>query len=341
MSLFLEHKYTNLLSVRFDRFTKKSARLYNCKCPICLDSKKNKSKARGYFYVRMNRINYKCHNCGASMSLGSMLKEFDPTLYKQYVYERYASGENGHSNYKKPDESVPFKSMVKRIKTIPKPNELLSLDTILKLPEGHFAKEYIRERLIPKKFWSRLYYAPDFKAFIDEILPNKYPSLQPNDARLIIPFYTKDGTLFAIQGRSLGQSKLRYITIKLIEEEPKIYGMDKVNMEDDFYITEGPFDSMFVPNCIAAGGADIPFDQIPKNGIFIFDNEPSNKEILKRMEKVMKLGYRIFIWPPNLKAKDINDAIMKGTLPDEMFELIQKRTYDGLKAKALITKWRR
>ena len=42
---------------------------YNFRCPICGDSKKNKSKTRGYLYAVKANTNFKCHNCGASMSL--------------------------------------------------------------------------------------------------------------------------------------------------------------------------------------------------------------------------------------------------------------------------------
>jgi hypothetical protein len=264
----------------------------------------------------------------------------DPTLYKQYIYERFAAGENGHSNYKKPDEAELFTEMKKKVKVLSRPVELFNLKSIKQLPDEHFAKTYVESRLIPKKFWSRIFFTSDFKSFVEKLTPSKYESLQPGDARLVIPFFTKNGKLLAVQGRALGTSKLRYLTIKVLENEPKIFGLDLVDFDKDFYITEGPIDSMFIPNCIAAGGADVPFDSIPTNGTFIFDNERTNKEIVKRMKNVVELGYGIFVWPPNWNYKDVNEAIQNGVTPEEFMEILGKRTYRDITAKAMIDKWR-
>ena len=339
MSLYIEHKYVNLLASKLEKFVKKSARLYNCRCPICLDSKKNKNKARGYFYVVRNRINYKCHNCHVSRTLGTLMKELDPSLYRQYIYERFAAGENGHSNYKKPDEAELFKDMTKKIKVLSRPVELFNLKSIKQLPDDHYAKTYVESRLIPKKFWSRMFFAPDFKQFVEKLTPSKYDSLRPKEARLVIPFFTKSGKLLAVQGRAFGEAKLRYITIKVLDDEQKIFGLDKVDFDKDYYIVEGPIDSMFIPNCIAAAGADISYDTLPKNGTFIYDNERGNREIVERMKDVVQQGYGLFIWPPNWNFKDVNKAIESGITPEEFMEMVEKRTYRGLAASAMIGKW--
>lgn len=341
MSLFLEHKYVSLLGPRFGKFAKKSTKLYNCRCPICLDSKKNKNKARGYFYLVKNRMRYKCHNCGASHTLAKMLERFDPALYRRYAFERMGAGENGHSDYKKPDEAEQFKPLIKKIKSLTKPKELLELDTILKLPDEHYAKQYVASRKIPRKFWNKLHYTNDFKGFVEKLTSSKYENLKPNDDRLVIPFYTQDGRLLGVQGRALGQTRARYITIKVLPDEPKIYGMERVDFNTTFYIAEGPIDSMFIPNCIAAGGADIPFDSIPKNGVFVFDNEPRNVEIVDRMKRVVKLGYSLFVWPDTLLGKDINAAVLLNVAPAEIMEIIEQNTFKGLQANNKIMSWRR
>ena len=51
--------------------------------------------------------------------------------------------------------------------------------------------------------------------------------LKDNEKRLIIPFYDKEKNLVAFQGRALDDSKIRYITIKLEENLPKIFGIDR------------------------------------------------------------------------------------------------------------------
>ena len=58
------------------------------------------------------------------------------------------------------------------------------------------------------------------------------------------------------------------------------------------YVTEGPIDSLFLPNSIAVAGSD--FKKIPEdikdNAILVYDNEPRNTEIVKKIEQVIDLG---------------------------------------------------
>ena len=54
-----------------------------------------------------------------------------------------------------------------------------------------------------------------------------------------------------------GKEQPKYLTIKLDENKQKVYGLDKVNFQKPIYITEGPIDSLFIDNCLAAGGADL------------------------------------------------------------------------------------
>ena len=72
--------------------------------------------------------------------------------------------------------------------------------------------------------------------------------------------------------------------------------MDRLDIKNPFYVVEGPFDSMFLPNCIAMAGSDVGLkDQTDiasamdeGMGTIVFDNEPRNKEIIARMEKVIE-----------------------------------------------------
>lgn len=64
MSLIVDKKYINLVSPMLESFKWKTETLANCRCPICGDSKTNRTKARGYFYSKNNDMFYRCHNCG-------------------------------------------------------------------------------------------------------------------------------------------------------------------------------------------------------------------------------------------------------------------------------------
>ena len=89
MSLFIDHKYLNILSSKLQQFKRKSRSLYNFRCPICGDSKKNKYKARGYVYEKKEALFFKCHNCSASSNVGNLIEKLDVVLSKQYFFEKY------------------------------------------------------------------------------------------------------------------------------------------------------------------------------------------------------------------------------------------------------------
>jgi transcription elongation factor Elf1 len=92
---FVDVKYINLISHRFQKFKKVKNNLYNFRCPICGDSQRSKSKARGYLYQEKNNTNFKCHNCGVSISFNNFLKQIDPNVYKQYTFEKFKEGHSG------------------------------------------------------------------------------------------------------------------------------------------------------------------------------------------------------------------------------------------------------
>ena len=95
----IDSKYIGLVSSRLDRFKKVKANLYNFRCPICGDSQKHKNKARGYIYQVKTNTNFKCHNCGASLSFNNFLKQIDSTLHKQYIMEKFKEGFAGGKNF--------------------------------------------------------------------------------------------------------------------------------------------------------------------------------------------------------------------------------------------------
>ena len=126
--------------------------------------------------------------------------------------------------------------------------------------------------------------------FVNTLVPNKFTDLDYDDSRIIIPL-VKDSELIGLQGRSLGASNVKYITVMLSDDAPKIYGFDEINHEKPIYIVEGPFDSTFLENSIAMVGSDIDIRSYNwSNYIWVFDNEPRNREIVERINKTIDRG---------------------------------------------------
>ena len=220
MSIITDTKYLSLLSPRLDRFKKVRDYLWNFRCPQCGDSQTSKSKARGYVYRKKTDLFFKCHNCGAGQSVGNLIKDIDPFLHKQYIMERYRAGETGKRKSKAPEfnfEAPKFK---------PKKTKI-DLPSIESLPKEHYAKVYCEGRKIPQQFMNKIFYAEDFKNWAISVCQVDYSNLMNKEPRLVIPFFDKNNQLIGAQGRALQESKIRYVTVKVHEDAPKVFGLER------------------------------------------------------------------------------------------------------------------
>ena len=318
----VDSKYIGIISTRLQKFKRVKTDLYNFRCPICGDSKKNKSKMRGYLYAMKADVNFKCHNCGASMTFSSFIKHLDPVIHKQYVFERFKQGTTGRATVvEEPKfhfETPKFKTKIK----LPKASENPSSDG------------YLTARKLDS---TQFYYAEQFKKFVNTLKPT-FDDTKYDEERIIIPLYYEKN-LIGLQGRSLGPSKVKYITVMINDDAPKIYGLDNIRKDAPVYITEGPFDSTFIRNSIAMCGADANVDRWGiSNPVWIYDNEPRNIEIVRRIGNTIDSGDSIVIWPNNIDDKDINDMVMSGL---DVQSVIESNTYSGLEAKLKFNTWKK
>jgi len=326
-------KFVNLLSNRLDRFTVKSLQPYrvNCRCPICGDSQKSQSKARGWILERSHELTvFYCHNCNASHNLRYFLKVVDPMLYNDYVAEH---GLEKLSN-KKEEKKLEFK--VPKFRKTGSP--LLKIKKISQLMPDHKARVYIESRKIPNSKHYKLYYAPKFVEWVNSLIPDKLDMKE--HSRLILPFIDEKNEVFGFQGRAFGSSELRYITIMLDESRDKIFGLNDLTPTKKYSIVEGPIDSLFLDNCIAMAGAS--FNDLPnkENATVVYDNEPRNKQIIENMNKSVKAGMNVCFWP-STPGKDINEMIMNGMKSADIQLIIDSNTFSGLEAEMKLLTWKK
>ena len=321
----VDSKFISLLSHRLDKFKRVKAGLYNFRCPICGDSKKNKNKTRGYIYQVKVNTNFKCHNCGASLSFNNFLKQIDLGLHKQYVLEKFKEGHSG-KNFTTEEPKFTFKP--------PKFKEKIKLPKCSSdpRPNGYL----IARKLDPDKF----YFAEEFKKFVNS-KKKIFDNVKYDEPRIIIPLYYKEN-LIGIQGRTLkfnNPNSVKYITVMFNDDAPKIYGLDNIQTDTPVYVTEGPFDSTFIRNSIAMCGADA---DVSKWGIsspvWIYDNEPRSEEIVSRISRTIDKGDSVVIWPTNIEEKDINDMVMAG---HDAQSMVESNVYSGLTAKLQFNTWKR
>ena len=319
----VDSKYIGLVSSRLQKFKRVKDNLYNFRCPICGDSQKNKNKTRGYIYQVKNNTNFKCHNCGASMSFNNFVKTVDPTLHKQYTLEKFKEGHTGRNFVVETPKFEFTKPTFKKSLNLPK----ASTD-----PR---AKEYLENRKIdPDKF----YFADKFMEWTNT-QKRTFDTITRDESRIVIPMYDCDKNLIGFQGRALGKSFTKYITVMLEEEAPKVYGLDTIDKTSPVYITEGPFDSTFICNSIAMCGADADISSWGiSNPVWVYDNEPRNREIVERIRKTIDAGDSIIIWPTNIEQKDINDMVLAG---HDVMSVLELNTYSGLQAKIKFNNWKK
>ena len=319
----VDSKYVGLISSRLQKFKKVKADLYNFRCPICGDSQKNKNKTRGYLYQVKNNTNYKCHNCGASMSFNNFLKTMDTTLHKQYTLEKFKEGHTG-KNFVVETPKLEFKKPVfKKSLNLPK----ASSDSV--------ARKYLENRkLDPEKF----YFANKFKEWTNS-QKKTFDTIGRDESRIIIPMYDEEKQLIGFQGRALNNSPNKYITIMLQEDASKIYGLETIDRKLPIYVVEGPFDSTFIDNSVALCGSDGDIRGLEEcDLIFVYDNEPRNREIVKRIESCIGRNERVVIWPKNVIEKDINDMVLAG---HNVMDVLKSNTYVGLQAKVKFNHWKK
>jgi hypothetical protein len=338
MCLITDKKFINLIASSLERFAWKNSNLANCRCPYCGDSQRNKRKARGYFYAKNNDMFFRCHNCGIGTTIYKFLEFHTPNLVKEYSLERWKKGENGHSNYKKPEINLSF-NKVKKTNTV-----LSDLVSVFDLEEEHICKEFVINRQIPKTHWKNLYYTENFCNLIDKYGKEPCNESFSKDERLVIPIFNEKKELIGLQGRTLSKSSIRYLTLKLIDEfDTAWFGIQNINTDETVYVVEGPIDSLFLPNCIAMIGLNTD-KKIPtsvKNYVYVLDNEPRNKEVLSYYESVIKNNHNVVIWPENIKKKDINDMVMGGMNSDEILNIINSNTFQNMEAKIRFIKWKK
>ena len=336
MSIITDTKYLNLVSSRLDRFKRVRDYLWNFRCPQCGDSQKSKSKARGYVYRKKTDLFFKCHNCGIGQSLGNLIKDLDPFLHKQYIMERYKAGETGKRKSKTPE----FKFETPKFKSKKIDIDLPSIDS---LPKEHYARIYCEGRTIPQQYMNKIFYTEDFKDWALSVCQIDYSTLMSKEPRLVIPFFDKDNQLIGAQGRALQESKIRYVTVKIHEDVPKVFGLERWNSDQHTYLVEGPIDSLFLPNCLAVAGADMSDLGIldKDRTTLIFDNEPRNFQIIRSMIKSLQDGWKIVIWPNSITCKDINDMVQSSIRDARLVEIINTNTYSGQRGEWEVQSWKK
>ena len=344
MSEWLQRKYILLLSNTLDKFKEKNG-TFNCRCPICGDSKKDKNKARGYFLHKQGVYKYFCHNCGATRTVENFLKEFAPPLYHEYKLEVIKESREELPSAVDDAADVMSSFTSKPSFTDLNKRPFTELKAISQLHHEHPAAMYVKSRRIPPNYHYKLFYVENGYEWAKKWLPEKFQAdFKGRDPRIVMPMCDKKGKCFGAVARGILPNQQRYLKMLWTEESGFVYGLDTVDIAKTIYVVEGQFDSMFLPNCIAVGS--MHFDLIKKHlpgqdVVIILDNEPRSPGTAGQLTKAVERGYKVCVWPSHINEKDINDMVMVGMDPVDIKQIIDTNTHSGLKAKLAITAWKK
>lgn len=334
--MWLDAKYANLVGGQLTLFKKLRDNTYNFRCPVCGDSQKDETKTRGYFYPGKANLRFKCHNCGANESFYDFLKRQDPGLFEEYKMELFKERGVGKRTTRHKTREIPQPKKRKKL-------QLFGMKRVTELPDDHPARAYLSGRMIPVRTWDDIFYVDQIEDVAHQMAAYKETRFD-RSPRIMLPFINREGVVTHIQGRAIvpvDKSK-RYITLEIEEHEPKIFGLSRIRPgTQNILVVEGPLDSLFLPNTIAMGGADLGSGGLdPKHTTFVFDNEPRNREIIGRMEKVIDRGFGVCVWGKDVVDKDINDMVLSGAKVVDIYDYITSHTFRGLKAKLKLSEYK-
>jgi len=337
-------EWMHRISHRLEKFkiASASSHVYNCRCPICGDSEKNNKKARFYFYTKRQHLNVICHNCGYSRSFYNFLKETYPHEFDEYKRDQiHARVDSFNPTVSPKSSSTPEPRHTSTENTGETKGEkgLCGVTPLSELSDTHEAVAYLQKRGFTRDMMNRLFWSSDFKITANSVSHEPLSKDFPSEPRIVIPFYGEDGSVEMIQGRSLSSSGMRYLSIKSHPDVDKIYGKYEIDRSQTVYCVEGPFDSLFVDNCLATCDSNLTRADAD---VFLFDNQPRSREIVKLLEKAIDKGYQVVIWPSSPdKKQDINDMILEGMSRQQLMQLIRDNTLSGPMAKLAFMKWRK
>jgi hypothetical protein len=256
------------------------------------------------------------------MSFSNFLKHVDAPTHKQYSLEKFKEGHTGR-NFVVEEPDFKFEA--------PKFKKSLSIPKAFENPRSN---GYLTARKLDS---SKFYYAKKFKKFVNTI-KSTFDDTRYDEERIIIPIYYEKN-LIGLQGRSIDPNPVKYITVMFDDNAPKIYGLDDVEKSEAVYVTEGPFDSTFIRNAIAMCGADADVSRWGiSNPVWIYDNEPRNREIVNRIDRTIDKGDSVVIFPSSIDEKDINDMVIAG---HDVQKIVECNTYSGLEAKLKFNTWKK
>ncbi len=279
---------------------KKFDNTYIAGCPICKEGKSWGYKKRLYYYPHTN--SFYCFNCSRSWNALNWICDACGVSPDE-IYSEIKTDNFSLDVSKKIDFSVEKKN-----REIP----ILPYDSINLFDS--IQKQFYNEK---SNFFKKAYrYIEDRR--LDNAInrpSSLYLSLTDfhHKNRLCIPFQNRDKKIIFYQTRTLDNTLPKYLG--KVGSEKSLFGIDRVDTDLEYiFIFEGPIDSMFVKNGVAAAGltlnnlqkkqlTEFPFHK----KIWVLDNPRLDKTSKTKTQELLQRGESVFMWLNDMNYKDFND----------------------------------
>lgn len=345
-NLYIQEKYAKILPLQGFQL-KGSGRYHsNFRCPRCGDSKKSKSKKRAWFERHDGDLIFHCYNCAYNSKFTYFLKNQFPEYYQDYLKEVFTNTGKIYEHQEKKEVEVCKSFLAKSINH-------LDLQTLDELPKKHRAVIYAKTRMIPQEYWNDIYYTDNFQEWAHRQQPDKFEAPSKEDKRILFVMRDFDKSIIGVSARAIQNQMPKYLTLKFNDDDLKIFGLDRINKEEFIYVFEGAMDAVTVKNSVAVVGATSGLEKIIKKNsescgflpldrlIIAGDNEPRSKQTTGFMEKALKLGFKIILWPNTWRYKDINDALMDGVPLSRAMEVLATSVVEGTTGLIKLKLWKK
>lgn len=301
---------------------------YSARCDICGDSKKRKNLKRLHLYTKdsYSGDSIKCQNCSYTGTMYAYLRDYHPNLVSAYAQEV------GMTKIQMLKESITrIEQVVKKntLYTFERPSELVN-------PTKDVV-EYLKSRGFTKEILSNHTYN-GFKVLLSQGMlhlgkeKDKVVNLKDY---IVIPLLEGD-KWYGFYSRSI-REKIFYTYLPDENTGYKLWNWFGVNKKDKVYIFEAIFNALStsLPG-VACLGSDIDETKLKElsKPIFVFDNDSTGRE---KSLKYAKKGHQVFIWPTEIKQKDVNDLLRDGMTVEEIDELIINNIFEGIVAVTKLT----
>lgn len=306
---------------------KKYQNVFNAECPVCKEGK-SAGRSRRLFYFPHKQYFF-CHNCSKSWKPLEWVKEVTALTFPEIIKKNNEKSGEVYQSIQRYNK-VAVETDITAIPDLPENSiDITNSAQIEFYKDNKFVKlalEYCESRrLLTATNSCRKFYL----SLEDRVHKN----------RLVIPFYGDNNKIVCYQTRALTPNQFPKYLTKFGEKE--LFGLNNIDVSVPYvFVFEGPIDSMFVKNGVAMASLSPTEKQLQQlnnligyQQIYVFDNDKNNKQTAKKIEKYIKDGKTVFIWPREFcKFKDFNEVCCNLNLNEIPWKFVVKNSAKGSEA---------